>query len=306
MTKKSRRRNRNKRPLDLLGLKNGRYAKIDHAEVESKGYPQTGEMFLREISQKLKVVENCCPDNAPCTVIVEFDSPIRIHAVVLASPQGSLLTDTPDGIPSAQDQSKLEETSLAEAEQIAAEAAKKIKGAIDVGVKMAEAAEQRTVPLDEAVETMAASPDERISRYAYGRTRGPKVDIKFNDSRRAVGGGKDIPSTCRSTETFEITNCHLREIKPGQFLLESKSSNDDWLRLRAHTPGIEIVKGMLETPLIQSLQFTATAGIPVDMAVCVTEKISTEERWVEPISLKNKDEVFKQGRDWLNNLEESL
>jgi len=65
----------------------------------------------------------------------------------------------------------------------------------------------------------------------------------------------------------------LREIKPGKFHLVSDAPNDDWRRLQAHTPSTDIVKGELETPLVQSLQFTATAGIPVDMAVCITERM---------------------------------
>lgn len=296
---------RAKRPLDLVGLKEGKYATIADMTIPVLGFPVTPEGVHAKFQQVTNDLLKTCPTGAPVSVVVEWQSEIRFRSIVMTLPQGALMTDAENDecFPA---NSRIENSAFAEAEDIAKAARQISKAAIDVGNEIATDAERRIIPLHEVTQTMADSPDEAVSRYAYGRARGQGTEIRYPDSERTIGGAKVIPATTHSQETFALLQCNLREIKPGVFSMSSLVPHEGWRLLQGHTLGIAQVKGEADSPILRSLLVAANAGIPVDMTVCISEKVATGERWCTPISIQNAHEVFAQGHEWLTFLEDSL
>lgn len=298
--------NRKKRTLDANDLRTGNYAVIASTQWDSDGLPSLVLPFRNEIARQLRDLKIICPSKAPYVLMVEYKGSIRISAVVPLTNQGALVERSTD-VTSPPANQTLEASAKAEAEQIATVASKISQVAIDVGNQMASKAERRILPQEQTVETLAASPDERVSRKTYTRARGPEQRIQYANGDRTIGGSRTIPTSTLSTETFGLQRCFLEITKKGAFTLEPSDPGDDgWRRLQAHTPGIYTVKGQADSPIMQSLRCAALAGTPVDMKVCVAEKVATKFRWVEPIEIINKREIFAQARDWLNYLEETL
>ena len=296
-----------KRPLDLAGLRAGHFATIADMSLPASGIPVVPEVFITKFRQAVADLKNTCPRNAPFNVIVDWPSDIRLRSVVMALPQGALVPDDEVASPTCADHRKLETTALAEAEEIAATARGVSRAAIDIGNEVATEGERRQIPLDEVGQTMAASPDECVSRKTYGRARGPEAHIHYPDGNyRTVGGAKPIPAITHSDEIFHLQGCSLKPTKRGELELIALGPHEDWHRLQAYAPGVNLVKGEGDSPIQNSLIVAAKAGIRVDLTVCVTEKIATRERWCTPVAIQNKDEVFLQVREWLAFLQESL
>lgn len=298
-------RKRAKRPLDLAGLKEGKIATVVDMMIPVPGFPVTTEGLQARIRQCTKDLLKACPDSAPVTVVVDWQSEIRLRCIVMALPQGALMADG-ENDPFFSANNRIENSALAEAEDIAKAARQISKAAIDVGNEIANEAERRIIPLHEIAQTMANSPDETVSRYIYGRARGSEAEMRYPDGERTIGGAKDIPATTYSEETFALLQCNLREIKPGILTMNSLVPHEGWRLLQGHTPGIGLIKGEADSPILRSLLLAANAGIPVDITVCVSEKVATGERWCTPLSIQNAHDVFAQGHEWLTFLEESL
>lgn len=307
MTRKHRKRKMQKRPLDLHGLQNGHYSVIAKKDFEPKGYPISEEAFYRNLRQQFCDIKNSIPSNVPYQIIVDWPSPIRIRAVVLATTQGALIPQDANSTVSPEGYPTLADSALAEAEQIATEAASGSKRSIDVAHSLASEAENRIVPLEEAMEILDKSPDKWTSRKTYGRSRGPKDKIQYADGEeREIGGSKVIPATVKSKETFDLCHCFLSETKQGKFTLLCDTGNDAWRHLQALTPGIDTVKADADSIIVQSLRCMMAAEVPVDMTVCIVDHIPTTERWLEPIRVKDKQKFFAQTRNRLDYLEDAL
>lgn len=306
MSRKSKPRSRAKRPLDLNGMKAGRYATVAEMSIPASGHPVTPEALHAKLQLAATDLRNASPDRAPVSLVVDWQSDIRFQAVVMALPQGALSTAVEEAPTSSTVHRDLEESALAEAEEIAAATRQTSKAAIDIGNAMAAEGERWPIPMNELVQTMARSPDESVSRATYGRARGPEAHIHYPDGERTIGGAKIIPTTTHSAESFDLQQCSLKVIKPGVLELACLVPHEDWRRLQSHTAGINVVKGEADSAIHNSLLVAAKAGIHVDMTVCVSEKITTGERWCTPIAIKNKQDVFIQGHEWLSFLEESL
>lgn len=306
MSKHYKSRKRAKRPLDLVGLKEGRYATIADMSIPASGHPVSPEVLYAKFLQAAKDLRNACPSRAPVNLVVDWQSEIRFRAAVMALPQGALAINGDECLLSSDNSRKLDDSALAEAEEIATSARRASQEAIDIGNAMATEAEKRCISRDDVIKTMLGSPDESVSRVTYGRARGAEAHIHYPDGNRTIGGNKVIPATTHSDETFELLQCSLRQIKPNTFCIDASVPHEGWRRLHAYTPGIELLKGETDSPVLKILLVAANAGIRVDITVCVSEKVATGERWCTPISIQNKHEVFVRGREWLEFLEESL
>jgi len=65
MSKHYKSRKRAKRPLDLVGLKEGRYATIADMSIPASGHPVSPEVLYAKFLQAAKDLRNACPSRAP-------------------------------------------------------------------------------------------------------------------------------------------------------------------------------------------------------------------------------------------------
>lgn len=296
---------RTKIPLDPAGLSEGRYATICEMTIPPSGHAVTPEIVHAKVRQIVNDLLNACPDRVPVDIIIDWQSDIRVRATVMALTQGALQISNGENGPISHQ--KLEDSAVAEAEDIATEARKISQPAIDIGNMMATEAEKRSIYLDEVNQTMARSPDEFVSRSTYARARGIETDIHFPDGKlRTLGGNKVIPATTHSRETFELKQCNLKIIKSDSLEISDVSPNTSWRQLQSSYPGLTLVKGEADSAIHNCLLIAAKAGIRVDMTVAITEKIATGGRWCSAISIQNKNELFDQSREWLEFLQDSL
>uniref|UniRef100_Q47GA7 Uncharacterized protein n=1 Tax=Dechloromonas aromatica (strain RCB) TaxID=159087 RepID=Q47GA7_DECAR len=305
MAKRFKTRNRAKRPLDLAGIREGKFAVVGGMTMAASEFSSTSEAFQARFRQVTNDLRKTGPAGAAVSVVVDWPCEIRFRSIVTALPQGALVADGENDACFSPD-SGIENSALAEAEEIAKAARQISQAAIDVGNGIASDAERRIIPLNEVTQIMASSPDEAVSRYTYGRARGQETEIHYPDGERIIGGDKPIPATAHSKETFALLQCNLREIKPGVLAMTSSVPHEGWRQLQGHTPGIELIKGEPDSTVLRSLLMAANARIPVDMTVCISEKVATGDRWCTPISIQNSREVFEQVHEWLTYLEENL
>ena len=296
-------RSHNKRHLDLLSLKSRNYAVVGSTKIEPIGQPMTLAAFLNSLRQCANDLKNSYPENVPVSLIVDWPMPIKISAVVPASQQGSLLTD--QGKDGACIQS-LEESSLAEAEEIAAATRKISMNAIDCGNELAKTAETRRISIADAHTILAESPNEKIARKTYARARGSENQIDFVEGMRQVGGNRNIPVALHGSEIFEIEKCHLQELSPTNFKLEKNGNDETWRKIQSQLEGNAILRGQDDSPVNTSLRYAEISRTPADISVCIAEKVATKQRWLEPVKISNPQEIFNRSRDQISHLEETI
>ena len=297
------RRKAKNRPLDYQCLESGAYGVISSIQSDAKGHPVTAESFATQFRQCMTDIANSCPPDAPYIVVVECKSPITYRAIVPAIAQGALIATTE----SNQNSITFENSRMAEADEIARAAGAQARISIDVGNSLAADAEFGKLTLDQVGVRIASSPNEMIARKTYARARGPEARIDYpNGEQRLIGGGKIIPTAAQSSQTFTLRNCILTEVKPGKFRTEFGLKDESWQRLQAYSPGITLISGEHDSPVIQSLICAAAAAIPVDLEVSISEKVSNKQRSLEPLKILNKSDIFAQTREWLTMLEETL
>ena len=296
-------RSQNKRHLDLLNLKNRNYAVISSTKIESSGQPMTLAAFLNSLRQCANDLKNSCPENVPVSFIVDWPMPIKISAVVPASQQGSLLAKEGEEGPSVQ---SVEESSLAEAEAIAAAAREISMAAIDCGNELAKTAEAHRISTADADAILAESPNEKIARKTYARARGSEKQIDFVEGMRQVGGNRNIPVALQGAEIFKIEKCHLQELSPTNFKLGKNGNDETWRKLQRQLEGNTILRGQDDSPINTSLRYAEISRTPADLSVCIAEKVATKQRWLEPVKVSNPQEIFDRSREHLNHLEETI
>lgn len=291
-----------KRHLDLHGLKNGAYGVVASMKIEPSGYPVTLEAFRHAVNQCVIDLKNSCPENVPVSYIVDFPVAIRIRAVVPASQQGSLHPQMVGGT----GVQSIQESSVKEAEAIAAASRKISMAAIDHGNKLAQVAESRQISPADAAKILATSPDEKISRKTYGRARGPENQIDLIDGQRQVGGNRNIPATLLGETVFHLERCHLQEISPSKFRLEKDGGDKEWRKIQSELDGSTILQGQGDSPITVSLRYAEISRSPADLSVCIAEKMATKKRWMEPIKVSNSQEIFDRSREHISHLEDVI
>lgn len=297
------RRKAKNRPLDLQSLESGAYGVISTIQSDAQGHPVTAETYSAQFRQCVSDVINSCPSDAPYLVVVECKSPIIVRTIVPAIGQGALIAPTDSNGTTI----TFDHSMLAEADEIAMAAGEQARISIDVGNRLAADAELGKLTLDHLGARITSSPDETIARKTYARARGPEARIEYpNGEQRVIGGGKIIPTTAQSSQTFTLRNCILTEVKPGKFRAEFSLKDESWQQLQAYSPGINLISGEHDSPVIQSLICVAAAAIPVDLEVSISEKVSNKQRSLEPLKILNMSDIFAQTREWLTMLEETL
>lgn len=287
-----------KRPLNLMGLQLGHYAKISSSNWSPPGYPLTEASFMSKIQQYVGDLKLVSPSDAPFSVVIECRAKISFHAVIPLTQQGGLINS---------EGTDLDKAIFNDAEEIAHESGKCAIQSIDIGNQIATDVELEQSSLESMTEQLSRSQNENIARKTYARSRGPKTEIDFpTGEHRSLGGNKIVPLSAQSSQKFTIKTCYLSEINPGRFKADFGSRDEELNRLQSNFGSIDIIHGEINSPIMQSLRIAAAAGIPVDLEVSVSEKISNRSRWIEPIKILNRAEIFSQTREWLSMLEETL
>ncbi len=323
MSKKSKPRIK-KVPLDLECLQQKRYGVV---LTISMNWPQHGmafgsvlDSFKRQASDAMKAK----PEFSHCQVIVQMPPVTSLQLVIPAGPQGALPVGTEsrtsDGGASAQptpsaerenvDKAKptpsIESTSLAEAEDLAATAAKISMGAVDHGNRVAKIAEADGLTLEAAEEEFSKSEDETVSRKVYVRAAGPAQILSYPMGERVLGGNHKIAAEVHSGDTFKLQKCRLASSgKDGRFEVIGNDDDLEWLRLRKSAGARTVLAGTIDDPEIQFMRFADLAGLPIDVDVCLTERVDRKRRELLALRVHNRTEIAEASRGRLEILEET-
>ena len=336
--KTSNRTNKKKRRLDLECLSAHRYGVIASIERKLPIHPLMPETAIQHIRQAVADLKRVRPEVADSEVILEFPhlEILRAKLVVSAMQQGALdlaaeASASPtgrsalgsDGKPldrgaiqqvDNQEPAKgrtskairsIDETSLAEAEQLAATAARVSMAAVDIGTKVVNQAESEPVTLEAAARDLANSPDERVSRKTYGRAVGPEQSVRYAQlGERMLGGGHCIPRDLQSADSFRLSKCKVATGRDGALIVEGSSDDPEWLRLNKEYPACTSIIRDADISTTCMLRSALALDRPVDMDVCVSERIRNKRRTLNPLAIHNKPELISGLRGMLEQLED--
>lgn len=306
-----------KRQLDLECLAKRDYAVISAFVEDVNGSEFRVESAIQILQQANADLKKTKPELSHCDVIVEFGAPISFKLVVPAMSQAALFsnhteegnalktTETGDHS-NAPLRAPLEASSLQEAEQLAASSAAISMPAIDHGNELALRATKHSLSLEEAMELLAKSPDENISRKIYVRARGPERTIRYAAGSKTIGGGLKISAFLHSKDGYSLKGCRVfPTAHPDILKVQGCAEDPEWQRLRANFPGTNTVFDEQNQQAMQLLRYAASAKcLSIDVEVCISEKMDTRKRRLFPIRVLNQKAFFSQTREHLDFLEE--
>ncbi len=328
--------NTKKRSLDLESLASNRYGVVAAIETQWPAHPVKHSTAIQQMKQAFADLKRIRPEIASCEVVVDLPPTLRFKLVVPATTQGALdvggavvsssetckatpteeagadlrnavfgskdVRSTPNGGPSR----TLEATALAEAEQLAAIAARVSLSAVDVGGNVVWQVKNGNVSLEDATKEFAKSPDEKVSRQSYARAAGPAQTIRYAQiGERTLGGGHIVSADLHSSDTFSLKGCRLLPGgRDGGLYLEGNPSDPEWNRLSTSHPNCNLLSGDKDGYAIQLLGYALASNLPVDIDVCLSERIKNRRRRLVPLLVRNRSEIIGGVRDRLELLEE--
>jgi hypothetical protein len=317
-----------KRHLDLNGLKTGQFGVVATINVEGAGHPVKFSTAIQALQQAHADLKRARPNFTHADVVIDFPSSVPLKLVVPATPQGAfpleprdkenfdyshhgapvpeIQPNMPDRVGASVNIRQLENSALAEAEQLAAAAAKISMGALDVGNDVAARLEKHGLMMEHISEELSNSPDEGVSRKICARARGPEQHVQYPAGERSIGGGRTISTESRSRNAYKLTKCSVTPADRGRMLvLESSPHDTEWQRLQEDFRGINLLGGTEGSSLMQILRYAALACVSVNLEVCVSERIESKRRRLEAVRIFNTKEIISLAHERLNFLEET-
>jgi hypothetical protein len=321
-------KNSKKRKLDLRCLESNRFGVVSSTDATFPGHAVKLSSALQQLSQAGADLKRVCPGVAFGEVIVELPARCKLKFVIPAMDQGALDVEgdfgsskipiydenqaskvTSEEAPTTRGRHSLtiEETALAEARRIAEAASRISMAAVDVGNQLVDAAEKKNLALEDAVEKLAESPDEKISRNSYGRAGGQEKTIRYSAlGERTIGGNHIVVADLLSTDTFSLHGCKLTQGKrKGSYRLEGQPDDPEWIRLKQLDLDEFDLFDLKETPAMELLGYALTSNHIVDVDVCLAEKVSKKQRRLAPLKIRNSSNIIARTRDRLELLEEN-
>lgn len=319
-----------KRKFDLKCLQSNRYGVVSSTDSNFPGHPVTLSYAIQQLTQAGADLKRVCPQTAYGEVIIELPPRCKLKFAIPAMDQGaldvegelgfsankntdgdqeqaSMVTNEGGSMSLGRPSRSIEETALLEARRIAETASKISMAAVDVGNQLVDRAEKHSLALEDAIEKLTESPDEKVSRNSYGRAGGQEKTIRYSAfGERTIGGNHTVAADLLSTDTFSLAGCELmRGKRTGSYRLEGRSNDPEWNRLCQH--GLDKIDlfDLTETPLMELLVYALTSNHPVDIDVCLAEKVSKKQRRLAPLKIRNRCEIIARTRDRLELLEES-
>ncbi|MCX7176060.1 MAG: hypothetical protein NT159_19475 [Proteobacteria bacterium] len=334
-TQKRLRSNRKKRYLDQKCLTEGRYGVIMSTGVEGSGHPIMFETAIQKLRKAKGDLESSNPNLVHGEVVIDLPLNLPLILIVPATPQGDLIStaekgasehrtadnvrhmdDSGTGVGGPEDRlgkatggpSTIEDTALAEAEHLAAMAAKISMAAIDVGDNMVSRAEKHGLSLEEATEELSRSPDATVSRKSYVRSTGPTQTIDYPiGGERVLGGGHKVSGDLISGENFKLRGCEVAiRGNDGSFHLMGRDDDPEWTRLKETGAAWAAVDGEEDNVAMGLLWFAFASALKVDVDVFLSEKAGTKRRRLVPVNVHNRLAIIAGARDKLLLLEEAL
>ena len=309
-------------------LRSGRYAPISSTTIEGTTHPVTLNGFVRSIEAVHTVLEGITRRTRNAIFMVEASSSLTVTVVVPSGHQGSLFggEETPqtehdqlvfDGSPESpaapgtgpRDASKkvdrIEQSAQAEAELLALEGRRISIAAIDVGNNLAIRAESEPLRIEDLPAVLSGSPSEKISRAAYSLARDTERRIRFLADNRVIGGRKQIPADLLSERIFALRGCHILASADGRrFRLRGQSDDPEWIDLIRSYPDALRLQTIDSDTAMETLRLAEATNLPIDLDVCVAERVKTGKRSITPIRVCNLAAFIAALRERLNQLEE--
>lgn len=328
-----------KRSLDLESLASNRYGVVAAIETQWPAHPVKHSTAIQQMKQAFADLKRIRPEIASCEVVVDLPPTLRFKLVVPSTTQGALdvngavvsssktsggtptegaganncehrnaainskdVRSNPNGGPSR----TIEATALAEAEQLAATAAIVSLSAVDVGGNVIRQVKNGNVSLEDAAKEFARSPDEKVSRHSYARAAGPAQTIRYAQlGERTLGGGHIVSADLHSSDTFSLKGCRLLPGgRDGGLYLEGNPSDPEWNRLSTSHPSCNLLSGDKGGYAMQLLGYALASNMPVDIDVCLSERIKNRRRRLVPLLVRNRSGIISGVRDRLELLEE--
>jgi hypothetical protein len=97
----------------------------------------------------------------------------------------------------------------------------------------------------------------------------------------------------------------MRGKRTGSYRLVGKPDDHEWIRMCHHDLDQTDLFDLAETPLMELLGYALTSHHPVDIDVCLAEKVTKKQRRLAPLKIRNRCEIIAKTRDRLELLEES-
>lgn len=287
---------------DQAYLRSGRYAVISTMKVEPAAHRMSLDSFVQLIRDQSVVLESVTlhPRDAVCVVDAKS---LEIAIVVLASSQGTIFggedatSDTDkDGEAAAESNDHprgqsaaikwvttgldpIEESARAGAEETARESRKRSMQSIDIGQRMAERAENEGLSLEEASAELSGSTNEKISRATYSAAQGKKQKVDFVGNNREIGGNRQIPTCAMSEQTFTLRRCYVKASPDnGRLSLQGSADDPGWVELTRIYPNTFGFQYANNDPEMRPLRLAEAMTFPVDLVVCVAERVKTGKR----------------------------
>lgn len=310
--------------FEFEAIKSGYYAVICTATAAAAGHPVSFGYVVDLLQKVWRDLKKHNSASAGAVVVVEDMPSIALKLVVPRKSQGALMVRSEEHCvagggdsagPSAvaplvgqvgRNTLTLEESAMAEAEEIARAAARVSKGGIDVARSIVEKAERESLSAEAAIPAFAASPEETISRNAYCRARGAEQILNFLGDERLLGGGHAVSNQLYSEATFALTQCKvaISGKNNGRYLLGS-AEDPEWQRLIEWSNFVvDELEGDEASDEMFLLRLAEATHQLVDVDVCIKEKVSTKGRRLVPLHVRNRSVIMTAIKERLEVIDE--
>jgi len=298
--------------FEFEAIKSGYYAVICTALAIAPDHPVSFEYFVDLLEKVWRDLKKHNSASAGAVIVVEDMPSIHLKLVVPRKTQGALMARIEEhtvagvgdsAVPSAvaplvgqvgRNTLTLEQSAMAEAEEIARAAARVSKCAIDATNKIVEKAERESLSAEAAIPVFAASPDETITRNAYCRARGAEQVISYLGDERLLGGGHAISNQLYSQATFALTQCRVAiSGKNNGRYLQGSAGDTEWQRLIEWSSFVvNELEGDEASDEMFLLRLAEATNQLVDVDVCIKEKVSTKGRRLVPLHVRNRSAIM--------------
>lgn len=307
-------------PFEFETIKARHYAVICTAKPQIPGHPVTFSYLIERLQQTWNDLKKHIAGSGYTQIIIEDIPNITLKLVVPTKPQGALMGVVTHDLPNDPAPSDAElsdariakmsappliESAMLEAEALSKFLSKQSKAAIDIAQKIVEHAERESLSIEEVTPAFSASPNEKISRRAYCRSRGHEQIVSFLGDDRALGGGHAISNYLNSQTTFSLTNCKVRRMANGknQYLIAGENDSE-WQRLIDWSGGvIDEIEGDEASNEIFLLRLAETTNQLVDIDVCVGENVSMKRRKLVPLNIRNQSAILASLKERIELIE---
>lgn len=286
-------------------IKAGHYAIICTARTKAQEHAITFERFLEYLKRVSRDLKKHNSTQANPIVLIDGMPEVTLKLAVLRKTQGALIAlddencsfDTGNSVAASafsplgkQENSPLEASAIAEAEEIARACARLAKDAIDAAGMLIKRAEQESLTIEAATPEFTASPDEKITRNTYDRAQGPEQTLSFSGDERILGGGHAIPKQLHSKATFALKQCKVAiSSKRNSHYLQGNADDPEWQRLSKWSSYIvDELDSDVTSDEMYLLRLAEVSNQLVDVDVCVTENPSSRKRRLIPIHVRNR------------------